>query len=249
MNMIFQKGFEQMTNNSLDLINPYAIAKYIKEAKKSTPAKAYLKGNLNDITVENVKVFGENNFWILIGEFDEIKTIIESNQEKIFDYHIENDRRNSAIPLLDISQINARIEPGAVIRDRVKIGNHSIIMMGAILNIGSEVGEGSMIDMNAVLGARALVGNNCHVGAGAILAGVLEPPNADPVIIEDNVMIGANAVILEGIKVGKDAVVAAGAIVTEDVPSGCVVAGSPAKIIKKKDEKTSEKTKLLEDLR
>ncbi len=238
-----------MTNNSLDLINPYAIAKYIKEAKKSTPAKAYIKGNLDGITAENVKVFGENSFWIMIGEYNEIKAIIQSNQEKISDYYIENDRRNSAIPLLDISEINARIEPGAIIRDRVKIGKHAIIMMGAILNIGSEVGEGSMIDMNAVLGARALVGNNCHVGAGAILAGVLEPPNADPVIIEDNVMIGANAVVLEGVKVGKDAVVAAGAIVTENVPPGCVVAGSPAKIIKKKDKKTTEKTKLLKDLR
>ena len=62
-------------------------------------------------------------------------------------------------------------------------------------------------------------------------------------------MIGANAVVLEGVRIGKDAVVAAGAVATEDVPAGAVVAGSPAKVIKMKDEKTENKTQLLDDLR
>ena len=66
------------------------------------------------------------------------------------------------------------------------------------------------------------------MGAGAVLAGVIEPPSADPVVIEDNV-IGANAVILEGVRVGEGAIVAAGAIVTQDVPAGAVVAGTPAR--------------------
>jgi len=62
-------------------------------------------------------------------------------------------------------------------------------------------------------------------------------------------LIGANAVILEGVKVGKDAVVAAGSVVTEDVPAGSVVAGTPARVIKQKDAKTEEKTQLVDDLR
>ena len=57
-----------------------------------------------------------------------------------------------------------------------------------------------------------------HVGAGAVLGGVIEPPSASPVVIDDNVLIGANAVILEGVHVGEGAIVAAGAIVTQDVP-------------------------------
>ena len=64
-----------------------------------------------------------------------------------------------------------------------------------------------MIDMNAVVGARGTVGKNVHLGAGAVIAGVLEPPSKEPVIIEDDVLIGANAVILEGIRIGKGAVV------------------------------------------
>ncbi len=106
-----------------------------------------------------------------------------------------------------------------------------------------------MVDMNAVVGARGTIGKNCHIGAGAVVAGVLEPPSKTPVIIEDGVLVGANAVILEGVRIGKNAVVAAGAIVTEDVPEESVVAGSPARIIKQKDEKTKEKTKILDDLR
>ena len=106
-----------------------------------------------------------------------------------------------------------------------------------------------MVDMGAIIGARGTIGKKVHVGAGAVIAGVLEPPSANPTTIEDYVMIGANAVILEGIRVGEGAVVAAGAIVTEDVPPGVVVAGCPAQIIKNKDWKTIEKTKILDDLR
>jgi 2,3,4,5-tetrahydropyridine-2,6-dicarboxylate N-acetyltransferase len=151
--------------------------------------------------------------------------------------------------MLDVKDLNARIEPGAIIREHVTIGDHAVVMMGAVLNIGAIVGDGSMIDMNAVLGGRATVGKNCHIGAGSVLAGVVEPPCANPVIIEDDVLVGANAVVLEGVRVGKGAVVAAGAIVIEDVPDNAVVAGIPAKLIKIKDEKAKQKTALVDALR
>jgi 2,3,4,5-tetrahydropyridine-2,6-dicarboxylate N-acetyltransferase len=131
----------------------------------------------------------------------------------------------------------------------VEIGDHCVIMMGAVLNIGAEIGERTMIDMNVVVGGRAIVGKNCHIGAGTVLAGVIEPPSADPVIIEDDVLIGANAVVLEGVKVGKGSVVAAGSIVVKNVEPYTVVAGVPAKLLKKVDDKTKSKTQLMDELR
>ncbi len=233
----------------MKLTDPYEIAKFIKNSTKKTPVKVYLNGKINSQNYENVKIFGDENSYILIGEHDVVKNILEENKESIIDYHMEFDRRNSAIPMYNYLYEEARIEPGAVIRDMVSIGKNAVIMMGAVLNIGAEIGEGTMIDMNAVVGARGTIGKNVHLGAGAVVAGVLEPPSATPVILEDDVVVGANAVILEGVIVGKGAVVAAGAVVTSDVPEGAVVAGSPARIVKMKDDKTKEKTKLMEDLR
>ena len=107
----------------------------------------------------------------------------------------------------------------------------------------------SYTHLNAVLGARATVGKRSHIGAGSVLAGVLEPPSATPVIVGDDCMIGGNVVVLEGVEIGNGSVVAAGSVVTENVPEGVVVAGAPAKIVKNKDDKTEEKTELLDDLR
>ncbi len=183
----------------------------------------------------------------MFGDWKDVAPVLEANE---FEHvEIENNCRNSAIPLLDMKNLPARIEPGAIIREQVSIGKNAVIMMGAILNIGAVVGEGTMIDMGAVLGGRATVGKNCHVGAGAVLAGVVEPASATPVIVEDNVLIGANAVVIEGCRVGHDAVVAAGAVVVSDVAPNTVVAGCPARVIKTKDEKTAGKTALVEALR
>ena len=216
---------------------------YIKNSTKKTPVKLYVNGDLSGLETF-AQVFKGDNSYIIIGDNCEIENILNKYSEKI-----ENDRRNSGVPTLDLRNINARIEPGAIIRDKVTIGDNAVIMMGAVINIGAVIGDNSMIDMGAVLGGRATVGKNCHIGAGAVLAGVIEPPSAKPVVIEDGVLVGANAVIIEGVRIGAGTVVGAGAVVIEDVPAGAVVTGNPAKIIKKVDDKTLSKTQLVDDLR
>lgn len=229
-------------------MNAQEIISYIANSEKKTPVKLYVN-TTGPVDFGSAQVFGQGGSFIVFGDWSELAPVLESNRDQITDCVVENDRRNSGVPLLDMKAVKARIEPGAVIREKVEIGEGAVIMMGAVINIGAVVGKGTMIDMGAVLGGRATVGERCHIGAGAVLAGVVEPASATPVIVEDGVLVGANAVVIEGVHVGRNAVVAAGAVVIEDVPDNAVVAGSPARIIKMKDEKTESKTALVDALR
>ena len=232
-----------------DLTDPYEIARYIKEAKKATPIKLYIDGDLSKCEFGGIENFGSGDFYMLFGESEEISAFLIKYKDKIKKFKLEQDRRNSAIPLIDLKNIDARIEPGAIIRDKVTIGKNAVIMMGAVINIGAEIGDETMVDMNAVVGARGKLGKRVHLGAGAVIAGVLEPPSKSPCEIGDNVLIGANSVILEGVIIGKNSIVAAGSVVVNNVPENVVVGGTPAKIIKNVDSKTKNKTQLLDDLR
>ena len=228
-------------------MNAQEIIEYIRTSEKKTPVKVYV-WEKTPVAFPNCHEFpaAEGNK-IVFGDWKNVKPVLENNE--FAHVEVENDCRNSAIPMLDKKDIPARIEPGALIRAPVEIGTNAVILMGAIINLGAVIGDGTMIDMGAVLGGRATVGKNCHIGAGTVLAGVVEPASATPVIVEDNVMIGANAVVIEGCRIGHDAVVAAGAIVVSDVAPNTVVAGCPARVIKIKDEKTAGKTALVDALR
>ncbi len=224
------------------------LIQYIATAEKRTPVKLTIREKA-PIDFGKAKVFGAGDK-VVFGDWKELGPILQANADKIDDLVVESDCRNSAIPLMDLRNVNARIEPGAILREQVEIGDNAVIMMGAIVNIGASIGAGTMIDMGVVLGGRATVGRHCHVGAGAVLAGVIEPASARPVVVEDDVLIGANAVLIEGVHVGAGAVVAAGSVVIEDVPAGAVVAGVPARIVKEhKDEGTTQKTALQDALR
>ncbi len=230
-------------------MDAYEIIEYIRTSEKKTPVKLYV-WEKEPVDFPGCHVFpAAPGCKIVFGDWKDISPALAAAGERISHVEIENGCRNSAIPMLDLKDIPARIEPGAIIREQVTIGKNAVIMMGAILNIGAVVGDGTMIDMGAVLGGRATVGKNCHVGAGAVLAGVIEPASATPVTVEDNVLIGANAVIIEGCRIGEGAVVAAGAVVVADVPANAVVAGCPARVIKMKDGKTAGKTALVDALR
>lgn len=223
------------------------IITYLKDAKKRTPVCVYVTTN-QPIDFPNTETYGIQDK-IIFGDWEDIYPVLESKKKDILQYHVESSCRYSACELFNPLSCHARIEPGAIIRDKVEIGERVVVMMGAIINIGASISDDTMIDMNAVVGGRAIIKKRCHIGAGSVIAGVIEPSSAKPVIIEDDVMIGANAVVLEGVHIGKHAVVGAGAIVLEDVEDNCVVAGCPAKVIKRKDKRTANKTSIQKDLR
>lgn len=95
----------------------------------------------------------------------------------------------------------AHVEPGAV-------------LMPSYVNIGSRVGSGTMVDTWATVGSGAWIGRDVHLAGGVGIGGVLEPPGARPVIIEDGAFIGSRAIVVEGVHVGAEAVLGAGVILT-----------------------------------
>ncbi|MEO7039497.1 MAG: 2,3,4,5-tetrahydropyridine-2,6-dicarboxylate N-succinyltransferase [Gemmatimonadaceae bacterium] len=114
---------------------------------------------------------------------------------------------------------NVRIVPGgSIIRRGACVAPGVICMPPMLINIGSHVGTGTTIDSHALVGSCAQVGERVHVSAAAQLGGVLEPANAAPVVIEDDVFIGGNCGIYEGTVVRRRAVIATGVILTRGTP-------------------------------
>ena len=133
-------------------MNAQELINYIANSEKKTPVKLYIKEKA-PIDYGDAKVFGAGEK-IVFGDWAKLASVIEANRDNIEDIVIENDRRNSGVPLLDMKAVPARIEPGAIIREQVTIGKNAVIMMGAVINIGAVIGEGTMIDMGAVLGGQ-----------------------------------------------------------------------------------------------
>lgn len=112
-----------------------------------------------------------------------------------------------------------RIVPGgSTIRDGSFVGENVVLMPPCYVNVGAYVGEGTMIDSHALVGSCAQIGKRVHLSAAAQIGGVLEPINANPVVIEDDALIGGNTGVYEGAIVRERAVLASGVILTRSTP-------------------------------
>lgn len=176
----------------------------------------------------------------------------------------------------DFKSAGFRAVPGAVVRHSSYIAKN-VVLMPSFVNLGAYVDEGTMIDTWATVGSCAQIGKNCHISGGAGIGGVLEPLQANPVVIEDNCFIGARSEVAEGVIVGEGSVLSMGVYIgastkivdreTGEVhmgkvpPYSVVVPGTiPGKtadapslyaaiIVKKVDEKTRSKTGINDLLR
>ena len=176
----------------------------------------------------------------------------------------------------DFKNAGFRAVPGAVVRHSAFIAKN-VVLMPSFVNIGAYVDEGTMVDTWATVGSCAQIGKNCHISGGAGIGGVLEPLQANPVIIEDNCFIGARSEVAEGVVIEEGSVLsmgvyigastkivdrATGEIFMGRVPAYSVVvpgtinakkAGDPnlyaAVIVKRVDEKTRSKTSINDLLR
>lgn len=123
-------------------------------------------------------------------------------------------------PLRPISlQDKIRIVPGgSTIRDGSYVAPNVVLMPPCYINVGSFVDEGTMVDSHALVGSCAQIGKRVHLSAAAQIGGVLEPINANPVVIEDDVLVGGNTGVYEGTIVRERAVLASGVILTRSTP-------------------------------
>ncbi len=120
---------------------------------------------------------------------------------------------------LPVLERNIRIVPGGnSVRRGSYLGQNVTMMPPAFVNVGAYVDDGSMIDSHALVGSCAQIGKNVHLSAAAQIGGVLEPIGQTPVIVEDDVMVGAHAGLFEGVQVGKGAVIGAGSVITASTP-------------------------------
>ena len=110
-----------------------------------------------------------------------------------------------------------RVLPGAIARWGSYVAPGAVLMP-SFVNIGGYVGERTMVDTWATVGSCAQVGADVHLSGGVGLGGVLEPPNAIPVVVEDGALIGSRAMITDGARVGRGAVVGAGVVLNPSIP-------------------------------
>ena len=114
-------------------------------------------------------------------------------------------------------RLGVRCVPPGVARYGSYLGRGVILMPGYV-NIGAYVDEGSMIDTWATVGSCAQIGKGVHLSGGVGIGGVLEPPQAAPVIVEDGAFIGSRCIVVEGVRVEREAVLGAGVVLTASTP-------------------------------
>lgn len=122
------------------------------------------------------------------------------------------------IPLKsNYQQLRVRVVPPAVARYG-SFMEPGVILMPSYVNIGAWIGAGTMVDTWATVGSCAQIGANVHLSGGVGIGGVLEPPSATPVIVEDGAFLGSRCIVVEGVRVGREAVLAANTTLTASTP-------------------------------
>lgn len=116
-----------------------------------------------------------------------------------------------------LAEAGVRVVPGGVVRYGA-FCERGVVVMPGFVNIGAYVGAGSMVDGWATVGSCAQIGSGVHLSGGVGIGGVLEPPGARPVIIEDGVFVGSRCIVVEGMHIGRGAVLGANTVLTASTP-------------------------------
>jgi 2,3,4,5-tetrahydropyridine-2-carboxylate N-succinyltransferase len=155
---------------------------------------------------------------ILLG-FQHGQMIVMSPGDSLSNSVFEFFDKSTFLPRKFNLEDGVRIVPGgSVIRRGAFVSSGVVCMPPMYINVGAYVGKGTMVDSHALVGSCAQIGERVHLSAAAQIGGVLEPVNASPVVIEDDVIVGGNCGVYEGTVVRDKAVIGAGVVLTRGTP-------------------------------
>lgn len=176
------------------------------------------KSVLRDLESGKVRsAFKENGMWT--ANTDVKSAILAAFKAGEMIEHEDFVDKHNLLPQKFTLDRKVRLVPGGTsVRSGSYIAPGVIIMPPSYVNVGAYVDEGTMIDSHVLVGSCAQIGKRVHLSAGVQIGGVLEPVNQSPVIVEDEVFIGAGAVLVEGVQVLKGAVIAPGVVLSQGVP-------------------------------
>jgi 2,3,4,5-tetrahydropyridine-2-carboxylate N-succinyltransferase len=185
---------------------------------------------IRNVDIGNLRVAEENSGDWIINEwvrdsillFFKIRNLKEINANDLIYFDKLEPKKN-------YEELKIRVVPPGVVRYGA-FCEPGVVVMPGFVNIGAYVGSGTMVDTWATVGSCAQIGKNVHLSGGVGIGGVLEPPGAMPVIIEDNAFIGSRSIIVEGLRIKKGAVIGANVTLTASTPIIDVTGTSPIEI-------------------
>ena len=160
------------------------------------------------VSSEGVFTLAEDRSW-KVNDWVKKAILFYFRMRSMESYEVGPYQYSDKIPLKqNYSELQVRVVPPATARHG-SFMERGVILMPSYVNIGAYVGSESMVDTWATVGSCAQVGSRVHLSGGVGLGGVLEPPSASPVIIEDGAFIGSRSIVVEGVRIKKQAVIAA----------------------------------------
>jgi 2,3,4,5-tetrahydropyridine-2-carboxylate N-succinyltransferase len=185
---------------------------------------------VRNVDIGNLRVADENSGDWIINEwvrdsillFFKIRNLKEINANDLIYFDKLEPKKN-------YEELKIRVVPPGVVRYGA-FCEPGVVVMPGFVNIGAYVGSGTMVDTWATVGSCAQIGKNVHLSGGVGIGGVLEPPGAMPVIVEDNAFIGSRSIIVEGVRIKKGAVIGANVTLTASTPIIDVTGTSPIEI-------------------
>jgi 2,3,4,5-tetrahydropyridine-2-carboxylate N-succinyltransferase len=215
-----------MSNEKIDIIE--TAFENIDNINANAPSDVIsaIQSTIDDIDIGNVRVAEKiNNEWVinqwikkailLYFRINEMKLISGSPAESQWWDKIDSKFKDWNEE--KFTKAGFRAVPGSIVRKGSFVAKGSVLMP-SFINIGAYVGSGTMVDTWATIGSCAQIGSDCHISGGAGIGGVLEPLQANPVIIEDNCFIGARSEVAEGVIIKEGSVLSMGVYLSSSTP-------------------------------